>query len=93
MSGLKTTETFFESALPPVRSAVRYLELLLKDGVVFQGPVTVESDGVLVLAQAGSLRSVSAKAKISVQVSMQKVTSQIQCLPFWKSSTPSRPAP
>ena len=74
MSGLKTTETFFEFALAPVRSAVRYLELLLKEGVTFQGPVYVESDGVLVLAHFGSFRSDSANAKISAGISTAVMT-------------------
>ncbi len=46
----------------PLRFADRYSEVLEPDGVTDQGPVTVEADFRLTLAQAGSLKSSTAYA-------------------------------
>ena len=62
MSGLKMTEAEPELMVGPLRFADRYLEVLEPDGVTDQGPVTVEVDFRLTLAQAGSLKSSTAYA-------------------------------
>ena len=54
MSGLNVTETSSVLTLGPIRSALRYSELLLNDGVTVHGPVAVELEPYRMFAQLGS---------------------------------------
>ena len=69
MSGLKITETPSVLTLGPTRFAVKYSELLCRDGVTVQGPVAVELEPYRIFAQLGSLDVSAAYAKISGTIS------------------------
>ena len=69
MSGSNVTETLPVPTLGPARYALKYSELLCRDGVTVQGPVAVEFEPYWMFAQLGSLDVSTAYAKISVTIS------------------------